>query len=217
MINIKRFAYAVTTIAIAVTSVVLYAQPVYAAACVSPETDYGMVTISATVSTSGTYRIWTRMAIPNETDNSYLLEVDGNTCYIVGGSSVPTYVEGSSTRFQAGTSNWRSRTTSNTQIDVSLSGGAHTLKLIGTAAGVAVDRVIITADINCVPKGNGDNCASTYIAADINTDTKVDFRDFSLLASKYTQSGDGLGRTDINSDGIINELDLSILANRWGQ
>lgn len=215
--NLKRFSYLAAVIVMVATSVALYAQPVYAAACVLPETDYGTVTISATVSTSGTYRIWTRMAAPNSTDNSYFLEVDGSTCYTVGGSSVPIYTEGSQTRFQAGTVNWQSRTTSNAQIDVSLSAGAHTLKLIGIAAGVAVDRVIVTADTNCVPTGNGDNCANVYIAADINMDTKIDYRDFSLLASKYTQSGSGLGRTDINSDGVINELDLSILASRWGQ
>ncbi len=209
----------ITAAVIAIASITLYqgATPAYAAPCTVPGTDYGTVTLSASVSAAGTYRIWTRMAAPNSSDNSYRLEVDGNTCFQVGGSGVPTYASGATTRFQSGTTNWRSTTTTGTQVSMSLASGAHTLKLIGISEGVVIDRVIITADADCVPTGTGDNCASIYISADINQDTNVNFLDFSLLSDKYTQSGAGIGRSDINSDGTVNFLDYSILASRYGQ
>lgn len=191
--------------------------PAQAASCSIPGTDHGVVTMTSSVATAGTYQIWTRMAAPNTTDTSYLLEVDSTTCFTVGGSSVPTYTDGSSTHFQSGKTNWINTTTDGSPINVTLASGSHTLKLIGTSDGVVVDRVIITADANCVPIDYGDNCASIYIAADINQDSQVNFIDFSRLADKYTQTGSSLGRSDINNDGTVNFLDYSILANRYGE
>lgn len=206
------------TIALAVitvlASVTVYTRPASAAACVAPGTDYGTVTMTASLSAAGTYRVWTRMAAPNSTDNSYMLEIDGNNCYTVGGSSVPTYASGSTTRFESGTTNWKYRTTANAAVDVALSAGSHTLKLIGTSEGVVVDRVIITADTTCVPVGTGDNCATIYLAVDINQDTHVDVLDLGQLAGKYNQTSN-LGRTDVNSDGVVNLSDLSALASKY--
>ena len=209
--------YVLAAFVVACTSVAMYGAPASAAPCVVPGTDYGTVTLAASVASTGTYRIWTRMAAPNSTDTSYRLEVDGTTCYQVGGNSVPTYANGASTHFTSGTSNWISTTTTGTAIDMSLTSGSHTLKLIGISSGVVIDRVIITADLACQPTSTGNNCASVYVAADINTDSKVDFLDYSLLAGRYMQSGAGLGRTDINNDGTVDLLDYSILANRFGQ
>jgi hypothetical protein len=52
---------------------------------------------------------------------------------------------------------------------------------------------------------------------DINQDGNVDLLDFSTLASKYGQSGSGVGRADINGDGTVNLLDFSLLAAKYGQ
>lgn len=52
--------------------------------------------------------------------------------------------------------------------------------------------------------------------ADINEDGHIDLLDLSLLANKYGQSGPNLGRADINHDGTVNLLDLSLLANSYG-
>ncbi len=201
---------------VALASVVFDAQPAAAAPCAMSGTDYGVVTATSSVGSAGTYRIWTRMAAPNSTDNSYLLEIDNTTCFTVGGSTVPVYSNGTATHFQAGKTNWISVTTAGTPIDISLSSGSHTFKLIGTSSGVVIDRIIVTADTSCVPVGSGDNCASVYVAADLNTDSKVDFLDFSMLAGKYTQTSN-LGRADINGDGVVNFLDYSILASRYGE
>jgi hypothetical protein len=132
-----------------------------AAACSQPATDYGNVTgLSMTAPATTTYRIWTRMAAADTTNNTYLLEIDGTSCYTVGGSTVPTYANGATTYFNNNTTNWISKTSAGTQIDVSLSAGAHTFKLIGNAPNVVVDRLIMTQDTTCVPTGTGDNCAN---------------------------------------------------------
>jgi len=100
------------------------------------------------------------MAAANSTNNTYLLEIDGNTCYTVGGSSVPVYASGSSTRFANNSTNWISKTSSNAQIDLNLTAGNHTVKMIGNAPDVVLDRLVFTQDTACVPTGTGDNCAS---------------------------------------------------------
>jgi chitodextrinase len=120
-----------------------------AAACAAPATDYGKVTSSLSVPSTATYRIWSRIMVPNTTAKSYLLEVDGGNCYSVGGGT-----------FTANTWTWvdyQSGTTTN-KVQQSLTAGSHTLKLIGNADGVKVDRVIATSDTSCTPTGAGDNC-----------------------------------------------------------
>jgi subtilase family serine protease len=52
--------------------------------------------------------------------------------------------------------------------------------------------------------------------SDINEDGHINLLDLSILASKYGESGPGLGRADINGDGVVNLLDLSILASNYG-
>lgn len=189
----------------------------HAAACTPPGTDYGTVTFTANISSAGSYRIWTRMAAPNSTDSNYLLDIDSATCYTVGGSTVPTYSSGASTHFANTTANWIGVTTTGTVINHTFTSGNHTIKLIGNSSGVVVDRVIITADNSCTPKGVGDNCASIYLAPDINQDGSVGFLDFSALSSKYNQSGASLGRVDINGDNTVSFLDFSLLASKYGQ
>ena len=57
---------------------------------------------------------------------------------------------------------------------------------------------------------------TTYLPADINEDGHVNLIDLSLLASKYGQSGPSVGRADINGDGTVNLIDLSLLASKYG-
>jgi hypothetical protein len=143
-------------------SMLLFTPVAHAAGCSAPATDYGSVTDTISVPSTGTYRIWSRMAAPNTTNNTYLLDVDSSSCYNVGGSTVPTYTttqDTAGTRFGAGTTNWISQTTGGSQIDVSLTAGSHTLTLIGNAPGVVVDRLVLTQGATCQPTGLGDVCA----------------------------------------------------------
>lgn len=207
----------IAAVMVALASVVaIGGKDVSAAACTPPGTDYGTVTYNATVSSATTYRIWVRMSAPSASVNTVLLEVDGNTCYTVGGSTVPTYAGGATTYFSNNTSNWINRTSGGATISQSLTSGSHAIKLIGTGTGVVVDRVIITADDSCTPIGVGDNCAMIYVAPDIDMNGNVNFLDFSRLASKYNQSSGSLGRVDINGDGTVNFLDYSLLASKYG-
>lgn len=120
-----------------------------AAACAAPGTDYGTATISLSVPATATYRIWTRMMVPDTSNKTYLLEIDGTTCYNVGGGSIPAsawtwidYVSGNSS----------------SKVQQSLSQGNHTIKLIGNAPGVRVDRIVAVSNLSCIPNGFGDNC-----------------------------------------------------------
>lgn len=89
---------------------------------------------------------------PDTTNNTYLLEIDGNTCYSVGGgSSIPanswTWVD-----YQNGTTS--------SKINATLSAGNHTFKMIGNAPDLKLDRIVTTTDTACTPSGTGDNCAN---------------------------------------------------------
>lgn len=214
----KRFAPVLASICVMIASVVaVQPQTALAAACTPPGTDYGTVTYSATISTPGTYRIWVRMAAPDASTNTVLLEIDGNTCHTVGGSTVPVYASGTSTHFANNTSNWINRTSGGATISHTFTSGSHAFELIGTGTGVVVDRVLVVTDDSCTPTGTGDNCAMVYLAPDIDMNGAVNFLDFSALASRYSQSGAGLGRSDINRDGVVNFLDYSLLASKYGQ
>lgn len=137
-------------------------QSASAAACPAPSPNYGIVSgTSITVTNPGVYRIWSRMAAPNTTNNTYRLEVGGNECFTFGGSTVPVYASGSPTHFVNNNTNWISRTDSSANpVTLNLATGTHSLRLIGHAPNVVVDRVIFTRDTNCTPTGLGNNCAS---------------------------------------------------------
>lgn len=123
---------------------------VSAAACQQPAVNYGSVTTSVSVPETATYRIWTRINTTNASNNTYLLEVDGNNCYNVGGSGLQT-------------NRWtwvsyRDGTTSS-RVDVQLSKGSHTLKLIGNKSGVKIDRLVFASDLSCTPQtADGSEC-----------------------------------------------------------
>ncbi len=52
--------------------------------------------------------------------------------------------------------------------------------------------------------------------ADINGDGSVNILDLSILAAHYGQTGQTFATGDLNGDGSVNILDLSILASNWG-
>ncbi|HZJ34968.1 MAG TPA: S8 family serine peptidase [Candidatus Angelobacter sp.] len=58
-------------------------------------------------------------------------------------------------------------------------------------------------------------CKDILIPSDINCDGAVNLLDLSLLASQWQQQY--TGRTDSNSSGLVDLLDLSLLASKWGQ
>src|SRR5690349_11935571 len=88
-----------------------------AAACASPPTDYGRATVTLSVPSTSTYRIWSRMLVPDSTNNSYLLEVDGSTCFTIGDGGVPV-----------NSWTWADHQSGGAKAQVALSAGNHTVK-----------------------------------------------------------------------------------------
>lgn len=152
---------------------VFHSPKVAAAACTAPATDYGSVTgltISIPAGTpTASYRVWTRMGVADSTNVTYLLEVDGNCVSpAIGNSTIPVSSDLATTSTTP-TVNWAwvdyYGATSTNKVNVSLAAGSHTVKLIGNAPNVAVDRVIFTQDTGTtggcnVNMGTGNSCAS---------------------------------------------------------
>lgn len=121
-----------------------------AAACQAPASDYGSASVTADVSSTGTYRAWSRMNAPSTTNNSYLLEIDGKECFVVGDGSAISPNGWRWVDYQQGNTS--------SKINISLSAGSHTFKLIGREPDVKLDRILLVADSTCVPEGFGANC-----------------------------------------------------------
>lgn len=128
-----------------------------AAACSAPSTDYGRATATVNISSTTTYRIWSRVFAPDANNNSYLLEVDGNTCFTIGdggqAANAWTWID-----HQGGNPS--------SKVQMSLGAGNHSLKMIGREPGVKLGRVLFVSNLNCVPVGTGDNCATSAAPSD---------------------------------------------------
>lgn len=133
-------------------SMTLSSGSVQAAACTVPSPDMGIATNTINVPATGTYRVWSRLLVPDTTNNKYSLEIDGSTCVSVGGSS----------SIPANAWTWVNYQDGNTATitNLALTAGSHTIKMIGQAANVELDRLIFTTDTACTPTGTGDNCAT---------------------------------------------------------
>ncbi len=181
-INSKPLLVGIALLLATLSAFVSAPSNVSAAACSVPSQNFGIATNTLSVQSAGTYRVWTRMAAPDTTNNTYMLEIDGNTCYTVGGSGVPVYQSGSSSHFVNNSSNWIGKTTSGSFIDVTLSAGAHVVKMIGIDDGVIIDRVVASSDLSCVPTGVGQNCANPV-------DTTPPVVSFSSATASTTTAG----------------------------
>ncbi|HEV2402919.1 MAG TPA: fibronectin type III domain-containing protein [Candidatus Saccharimonadales bacterium] len=129
----------------------LLSSPAVYAACQPSGAIYGADSLSVTIPTTSTYAVWTRLQAPSSSADSIMLEIDGNNCYSIGGSSA----------MSANTWTWVNYVNGNTSntLTVSLGQGTHTFKLIGVNAGVAVDLLMLLDSSNgCVPTGFGTNC-----------------------------------------------------------
>ncbi|HSX35776.1 MAG TPA: Ig-like domain-containing protein [Patescibacteria group bacterium] len=120
--------------------------------CTALPTAYGSATSQVTVATAGTYHVWTRMMVPDTTNNSYYFQL-GNNCGVVVGDAAS---------IAPNTWVWVDYKDGNTATknDVSLATtGTQTMILTGREPGVRVDRVLLLSD-TCVPTGTGDNCVN---------------------------------------------------------
>ncbi len=143
------------------------------AACgVTPDPALGQSTQTITVPSTGTYKAWSRIMVPDTTNNSYYLQLDSTCAINVGdAAAIPantwTWVD-----YQNGSSS--------TKITTSLTSGTHTIKMIGRETNIKVDEVLLVTDQTCVPTGTGTNCAGA--------DTTVPTAPTGLTATAASQS-----------------------------
>ena len=118
--------------------------------CSAPTADYGKDATTVSISTAGNYRIWSHLQAPNASAASYMLQVDSSSCFSVGGGSA----------IAPDTWTWVGYTNGDpTKLTLAnLAAGAHSLTLIGTAAGGRVDDILLTTDSSCIPVSDGSNC-----------------------------------------------------------
>jgi hypothetical protein len=211
----------VLLLVVPVVSVIMAGRAAFATAgaCAAPSTDYGTVTDAVSVPATGTYRIWTRMSVPSTSASTFMLEIDGNNCYTIGGSTIPTYASGATTFFASGSTNWTSKTSAGTQMDVSLASGNHTFKLIGNAAGVVVDRLVLTQDTACVPTGTGDNCANPpdTTAPVVSITSPASGTDISATTTVTANATDdvAVGKVEFYVDGTLKGTDSTGSSNNY--
>lgn len=126
-------------------------EKVNAQTCPTPPANAGRVTLSASITSGGTYRVWSRMKAGNVvTNDSFYIQIDSNCPILVGNTS------------QISSSTWtwvdyQNGSTTN-KINVNLTAGNHVITLIGNEPNVAVDKILMTKLLSCVPTGLGDNC-----------------------------------------------------------
>lgn len=145
---------AVVVIAIfTLAAVIIVTRPLpAAAACSALPTDRGQVTTTVSIPAAGTYRVWSRIKTATATNNSYYLQIDDTTCNVAVGDSNLSLNTWTWVDYQGGNSN--------SKISVNLTAGNHTFVMAGKEDDVHLDRIIVTADPDCVPTGTGDNCAN---------------------------------------------------------
>jgi hypothetical protein len=167
-----------------VAGFLLSVAPTANAACSPPATTYGTDTLTATAPTATTYNLWVRMQVPSTNASSLMLQVDGGTCYNVGGGSAITPSTWTWVNYQNGSA---------AQVmQASLTAGNHSLELIGISPGVEVDSVLLLANASCIPTGTGSNCTTGQPAPTAPTLT-ASAASSTTVALKWTQSTDSSG------------------------
>lgn len=177
-----------------------------AAACAAMPTDKGQVVETLTAPAAATYRVWSRIMVPDTTNNAFYMQIGSALCKTsIGGSAsiqpnTWTWVD-----YQGGT------TTS--KVNVTLPAGASTLTMAGEDDGVEVDRVIITSDTSCTPTGTGDNCANPDTTPpSVNITSPTDGTTLSGTTTTITANATDnvqVGKVEFYIDGTLRSSDSS--------
>lgn len=183
-----------------------------------PDPSLGTDFVTYSIPTSGTYTIWTRMMADVAADNSYYLQIDCGNPITVGGASLT-----------AGAWSWVDYQNGSTSsvITANLTAGSHTFNLTGKSPNLIVDRIVFSTVSSCVPTGTGDNCAippssPTPTVAPTSTPTPTPTTNPTHTPTPTptptvsgTPSPTGIPG-DVNGDGKVNVVDLSLLLSHWG-
>jgi chitodextrinase len=183
-------------------------ETVKAAACTAPTADMGTDVLTFTVPETGQYTVWTRMIAPDANNNSINMQIDQTDCFNVGGGTF------AATTWQDNSSNWvnYANGTPSTPVRLNFTQGQHTIKFIGTKAGVQVDKVLITANTTLTPTGvcndclSGDTTPPTINMTPLSTTTDV-LGNVTLQATAADASG--IAKVDFLIDGQVVGTDTS--------
>lgn len=129
---------------------VLTSSEVKAQACTYTPTSANSVSSTINIAGDGNYYIWSRILAPDNTNNSFYLQIDNGCAINIGDSADISSNSFSWINYQDGNSA--------NPILVNLTAGAHTVKLIEREPGVGIDKIIYTQDPACIPTGVGNNC-----------------------------------------------------------
>ena len=146
-------AFFMLVIALIATS---FSHKALAASCNIPSTNYGTDSLTLNVPSSGNYYLWIEMQSPASSSNSIEAQLNGSTCFNVGGNSNMPLNSWNWINYQDGS-------TSNI-MSAQLSAGTNSLELIGIQPGIMVNTVELLSDSSCVPSGSGSNCAPTNVS-----------------------------------------------------
>ncbi len=128
-----------------------------AATCSNLTTSLGTDTVSVSIPSYGTYRVWVReLATASNASNFYLQIPDAGLCAVsMGGSNLPT-----------NTWTWVDYSAGNSSavVNATLSSGSHSVELGGQSSGVELDKVMLLSDASCTPTGDGSNCTQGTVA-----------------------------------------------------
>jgi hypothetical protein len=159
----ERYAVLVFVIVSFIAAVLIVnGNPQTQAACPGQSVDNGSANYSnVSVPVKGNYTLWARIQPTVAQNNSFMLEVDGGSCYAMGGSSA----------LALNTWTWVNYANGNSSVPITvpLAQGNHNFRIVGSAAGIRVDRVLFLTDPTCTPSGTGDNCYSLGEPAPLTT------------------------------------------------
>ena len=111
----------------------------YAQTCPQLPANTGTVTATVSLASSGTYKIWSRVMVPDTSNNSYWLQVDSQCALNIGDSSSISPNSWKWIDYQKGD-------TANKAV-LSLNAGTHTVKLIGREGNVKIDKLLFSTDL----------------------------------------------------------------------
>lgn len=123
---------------------------VHAQTCTNTPTSADSIVYSISIPETNTYVVWSRILPPDNSNNSFWLQVDGGCAINVGDSQT----------IPANALTWINYKDSDTAtpITMNLTAGTHTIKVTEREGGVGLDKIIFTTDTVCTPTGLGTNC-----------------------------------------------------------
>jgi hypothetical protein len=152
--NKKKRSLAVLSVFMSLFGLTIMAAPAPAqAACSALPSSKGTVSMTVSVPSAGTYRVWARELAPTTNANGFYLQIaDAGACQVTMGDAVIPVNTWTWADYQNGAAS--------SKVNVTLTAGNHTVVMAGLDDGVEVDKILLLSDTSCTPTGDGSNCTA---------------------------------------------------------